>query len=232
MNIRGFLNNAAQNMKQPKMTYSVPSEYIREIFYPQPLLFRPTPEIHYSILAFLGMQGHSKGSAFIRQNPDIAQRYLVNPRQTITRADLGYNDDMERVPSSPAVMYTKYRISQEREGFAVMLRDNIPSGDSYAQDRLGCVKLAIGGYFDNDGMFTFERLMLPNDFLNFGSKNKRLKAIDIHENSVKGALYYAALSTEQLFDKQLFTPEYNFEQSVAHMPAEVELPIKVAAFKI
>lgn len=215
----------ASGVKTPKNVYGVPSEMINNIFRPEPLLFRPAPDMHYPILRYLNMQDRSKGSAYTEQNPDIAKMYLTNPAQTISRADMGYSDD-DRIPASPAIMYTQYRISKEREGFAVMLRDSLLSGDQHAQDRLGCIKLAIGGYFDDYGMFTFEKIMIPKDFIKFGSKNKRLQETPIHEDSVKGVLYYAALCTEQMFERQRFTPEYNFEQSREGLPADATINVQ------
>ena len=219
------LSDTLKNLTTPKEIFGVPSETINEIFRPEPLLFRPHPELHYPILLYLGMQDRSKGSNYTDNNPDIAKIYLTNPGQTIARSDMGYADK-DRIPSSPAIMYTQYHISKAREGFAVMLRDNILSGDQHAQDRLGCIKLAIGGYFDNHGMFTFEKIMLPRDFIKRGSKNKRLTATEIHENSIRGVLHYASLCTQQMFDRTRFTPEYNFERSLegTEAPKPVSVP--------
>lgn len=226
------LANAKGNLTQPKMMYSVPSSVITDIFQPRHLSFRNNPEMHYPMLAMLGQVDRAKGSNYTAQNPDIAKTYLVHPNRKIAREELGYIGADDEINASAAIMYTRFQISRERDGFAVMIRDGMLSGPQHKAARHGCVKLAMGGYFDTSQNFTIEKLMLPAHYIKPNTRSQTLKDTPVHENSIQGALYFAHLCTEQLFERTTFTPDYNFEQSIKSVPDEQRVNVTMAPHKI
>lgn len=207
------LRNILARHAKPKQSYNVDGQTIRRIFMRDPVLFRNMPELHYPILAMLGMPSAAVGKRQQELPYDIAKAYFTEPNRRLDTPDFVFSES-KNVHASSGIMYTEFPLSGNRSGFAVMLRDRMLCGEDHKAARHDCVKLALGGAFQPDGQFTVTKIMLPANYINSKSKKSGLKETPVHEDSVRGALYYARLCTDQLFNRQQFTPDYNFDRSV------------------
>jgi hypothetical protein len=184
---------------------------IEAIFQPNGGHYMPTPSLHQQILIHLHESAPGpRGGAFASP---AARMCLSNPQKKISLKGQPsqFSDEEDEpgheLPSSAAVLYTEH-INWGRKHIAILIRR---TANNYSDFGDNSIVFGLYGACEKDGSFTVKKILLPE--IDGNRQTSGVYPAQLSPEVVDGALRYAALCVDQVFNRRNLTPLRNMVQS-------------------